>query len=47
MFELINAIFNDHEPSNSGKDNLNTMRLCLAAFRSLKESRPMHLEEID
>lgn len=46
MFELINAIFEDREPSNSGRDNINTIRFCLAAFKSLKEGRPVYLEEI-
>ena len=46
MFELINAIFEDREPSNSGRDNLNTVRFSLAAFRSLIEKRPVDLKEI-
>ena len=46
MFELINAIFEDREPSNSGRDNLNTMRFCLAVLRSLQEGRLVGPEEI-
>jgi len=41
MFELVNAIFEDREPSNSGRDNLNTVRFCLAVLRSQREGRPV------
>jgi predicted dehydrogenase/mannose-6-phosphate isomerase-like protein (cupin superfamily) len=43
MFELINAISEGREPSNSGRDNLNTVRFCLAVLRSQREGRPVSL----
>ena len=46
MFELINAIVEDREPSNSGQDNVGTVRFCLAVLRSQQEGRPVGIEEI-
>ena len=46
MFELINAVLENREPSNSGRDNLNTMRFCLAALISLRKGIPVDLKEI-
>lgn len=45
LFELINAIFEDRQPSNSGEDNLNTIRFCLAVLRSGQEKRPVSIDK--
>lgn len=45
MFELVNAIDENREPSNSGQDNLNTVRFCLAVLRSAREQCPVSFEE--
>jgi len=46
MFELINAITEGREASNSGYDNLNTIRFCMAVLRSQQEKRIVKLEEV-
>jgi predicted dehydrogenase len=46
MAELINAIHENREPSNSAQDNLNSVRISLAMHRSLKEDRPVYLKEL-
>lgn len=46
MGELFKAIETDTEPSISGADNLHTLRLVEAAYRSAAERRTVRLEEI-
>lgn len=46
MGALMDAIARDAEPPNSGADNLKTMALVEAAYRSLDEKRSIRLEEI-
>ena len=46
MAQLINAVQNGSEPELSGKDNLKTMALVDACYRSFKEHRAIELEEI-
>lgn len=46
MGELMCAVEEGREPSNSGRDNLGTMRAVMAAYRSIDEKREVRLEEI-
>jgi predicted dehydrogenase len=46
MGELFSAIAEGREPANSGCDNLDTMALVDACYRSLDEHRPVTLAEI-
>jgi len=46
MGELMCAVEEGREPSNSGRDNLGTMRAVMAAYRSIDEKRVVRLEEI-
>jgi predicted dehydrogenase len=46
MGELMCAVEEGREPSNSGRDNLGTMRAVMAAYRSIDEKRVVGLEEI-
>jgi predicted dehydrogenase len=46
MGELFRAIETGGEPSISGRDNLRTLRLVEAAYRSAEERRTVRLEEI-
>lgn len=46
MGELMIAIEEDREPENSVRDNLMTMQMLFAAYRSMSESRPVGLHEI-
>jgi predicted dehydrogenase len=46
MGELMCAVEEGREPSNSGRDNLGTMRAVMAAYRSIEEKRVVGLEEI-
>jgi predicted dehydrogenase len=46
MGELLLALEEGRAPSNSGADNLNTMRAILAAYRSIDEQRRVALDEI-
>jgi predicted dehydrogenase len=46
MGELLAAIEDGREPSNSGLDNLETMRLVLAAYKSIEEDRAVRPNEI-
>jgi len=47
LAEFINAIADDREPEHSGRDNLDTVRTCLAAVRSAAENgRPVTLDEV-
>jgi predicted dehydrogenase len=43
MAELMRAIQDDDEPAVSGRDNLKTLRLALAAVQSSEEHRPVLL----
>jgi predicted dehydrogenase len=43
MAELMRAIQEDDEPAVSGRDNLKTLRLALAAVQSSEEHRPVLL----
>jgi len=46
MISLVDGIWEDRDPPNSGQDNINTVRFCLAALRSRQEGRPVSLEDI-
>jgi predicted dehydrogenase len=46
MAELMCAIQEDGEPEISGKDNLKTMALVEACYRSFREHRAIAIEEI-
>lgn len=46
MGELLSAIEEDREPENSLSDNLQTLQLLFAAYRSMEENRPVPLAEI-
>ncbi len=46
MGELLCAVEEGREPENSVRDNLLTVRLLLACYRSMAENRPVRLEEI-
>ncbi len=41
MAELICAIDEDREPSNSGRDNLESLGLCFAALASADAGKPV------
>ena len=46
MGEMMDAITEDRAPSISGRDNLNTVRLCLAAYESAEQKRAVRPSEI-
>jgi predicted dehydrogenase len=46
MGELMRAIEENREPENSVRDNLLTMQMVFASYRSMEENRPVYLEEI-
>lgn len=46
MGELMRAIEEEREAENSVRDNLLTMKMLFAAYRSMEENRPVRLEEI-
>ncbi|MGN7453436.1 Gfo/Idh/MocA family protein [Paenibacillus pasadenensis] len=46
MGELLRAVEEDREPETSVRDNLETMQLVFAAYRSMSEDRPVALREI-
>lgn len=46
MGELMRAIEDDREPTNSVRDNLKTLQMVFAAMRSIDEVRPVWLSEI-
>ncbi|MDF2670364.1 MAG: oxidoreductase [Paenibacillus sp.] len=46
MGELMCAIEEDREPENSIEDNLKTLQMVFAAYRSMAENRPVYLSEI-
>ena len=46
MGELMCAVEECREPSNSGKDNLGTMRAVMAAYRSIAEERVVDVREV-
>lgn len=46
MGELMAAIEEGREAENSVQDNLWTMRMLFAAYRSMEENRPVRLEDI-
>jgi len=47
MGELMLAIEEKRQPDNSVLDNLLTMKTVFAAYRSMRDNRPVYLEEID
>ncbi|MEK3935558.1 Gfo/Idh/MocA family oxidoreductase [Sporosarcina sp. FSL W7-1349] len=47
MGELMRAIEENREPENSVNDNLLTLKMVYAAYQSMKENRPVWLEEIN
>ncbi|MBJ6363841.1 Gfo/Idh/MocA family protein [Paenibacillus sp. GCM10012307] len=47
MGELMLAIEQEREPSNSVEDNLDTMRMVFGAYTSMKENRAVYLSEMD
>ena len=46
MADLMNAIASKTEPATSGHDNLGTMALIEAGYRSMRERRPIDIAEI-
>jgi predicted dehydrogenase len=46
MGELMCAVEESRPPSNSGKDNLGTMRAVMAAYRSIAEKRVVDVREV-
>lgn len=46
MGELLQALEEGRQPTNSGTDNLTTMRAVFAAYRSIEERRTVDLDEI-
>jgi predicted dehydrogenase len=46
MAELMDAITEAREPSNSGRENLQTMALVEACYRSVSEHRPISLDAV-
>jgi predicted dehydrogenase len=42
----MNAIASHSEPATSGRDNLGTMALIEAGYRSMREHRPVDISEI-
>jgi predicted dehydrogenase len=46
MAELMDAIASDRIPANGGAENLHTMALVEACYRSVAEHRPVRVEEI-
>jgi predicted dehydrogenase len=46
LAEFAGSIRENREPETSGKDNLNTLAMVLGACRSIKERRPVAIEEI-
>lgn len=46
MGELMCAIEEDREPENSISDNLKTLQMVFAAYRSMADNRPVYLSEI-
>lgn len=47
MAGLFTAIDEDIEPKTSGKDNINTLKVIFACYKSAKEKRRVSLEEIE
>lgn len=47
MAELMTAIETGRPAPNSGRDNLTTLRVAFAAYRSMAERRPVALDEIE
>jgi predicted dehydrogenase len=47
MGELLQALEEGRAPSNSGRDNLNTMRAVFAAYWSIDEQHRVALNEIN
>lgn len=45
MGELLRAIEEGREPENSVQDNLDTIRMVFASYRSMEENRPVRLDE--
>jgi predicted dehydrogenase len=47
MGELMRAIEEEREPENSVQDNLDTIRMLFATYKSMEENRPVMLSEIN
>jgi len=47
MGELMRAVRENREPENSVRDNLITMQMVFAAYRSMAENRPVYLREFE
>ena len=47
MSELMDAIATGRTPQNSGEDNLHTMALVEACYRSVADHRPVRVSEIE
>ncbi|MFC5653660.1 Gfo/Idh/MocA family protein [Paenibacillus solisilvae] len=47
MGELMRAVQENREPENSVRDNLVTLQMVFAAYRSMAENRPVALNEIE
>ncbi|NOY08716.1 MAG: Gfo/Idh/MocA family oxidoreductase [Spirochaetes bacterium] len=47
MLDLIEAIREGREPRTSGRDNLKTLQVIFAAYRSIKEKRAVNPKEIE
>jgi predicted dehydrogenase len=46
MGELLQSLEEGRAPSNSGRDNLGTMRAVFAEYRSIDERRRVELDEV-
>lgn len=46
MGELMSAIEEDRTPENSAEDNLITLKMVYAAYKSMEENRPVWIDEI-
>jgi predicted dehydrogenase len=47
MGELLESIEQDRQPSNSGEDNLESLKLVFAAYQSMEEKRSVNPQEIN
>lgn len=47
MGELLRALEENREPENSIRDNMTTIKMVFACYRSMNENRPVRLDEFD